>query len=82
MKNKIIYIIFYFWVQSLYSEGFKAVKIKPQNTVSAEKMLIIAYGAFFILILGYILFITRKLSLIDDKLSKLELIQQEEEEND
>ena len=55
-------------------DGFRASKIVRKENVSAEKMIIYAYIAFFLLLLGYILFISKKISLVNKKLNQLELL--------
>lgn len=60
----------------LASDGFKAAKIIKKENVSAEGMIVIAYIAFFILILGYILFISRKINLVSKKLRELESLKE------
>ncbi len=77
---KYFYILMYFLLFAsnlLASDGFKATKIIKKETVSAERMIIIAYIAFFILLLSYILFISRKINLVSNKLSKLESLNDE-----
>ena len=79
---KYIYIIISIIVSSPIlwaSDGFVASKIVRKESVSAEKMIIYAYIAFFLLILGYILFISKKISLVNKKLTKLELLHNDNE---
>ena len=64
----------------LASDGFKATKIIKKESVSAEKMIIIAYISFFILVLGYILFINKRINQVNKKLNKLESLHEENRE--
>ena len=56
---------------------FVAIKNVKRENVSAEKMVVYAYIAFFMLILGYIFFINRKISLVSKRLEKLEELNKE-----
>jgi len=76
------YILVYFLLSGNFlfaSNGFVASKIIKKENVSAEKMIVYSYIAFFILLLGYVLFISRKISLVNKKLTKLELLHDKEE---
>jgi len=80
MKYIYILISMMAFTPILWGEGgFVASKIVRKENISAEKMIVYAYIAFFLLILGYILFISKKISLVNKKLTKLELLHNDNE---
>jgi len=58
------------------NDGFTSAKIVKKENVSAEKMVIYSYIAFFMLILLYTLFISRKINKVSKKIDQLESLKE------
>jgi Tfp pilus assembly protein PilO len=75
--------MFFFLFLSVKAQDsdFVAVKMVKRESVSAGRMIVIAYISFFVLILGYVFFISRRISLVNSKLSELELLHKDKDES-